>query len=301
MKSSVVQILVCLVFVSLLASVGCRNRLPETDPLRAGARQFANPRMQPNSVILKIAVVEIKGDEIEEFSQMWSSLDAQAVSLDQRKQLDRNGLQAAIAGLQLPSQLTSLLEPDTSELGKAEDSLDAQAARQLAYRFRFIEHQRHQMLPNENHWVGCSVQHPELFWTVSNQDQTRSGVCQQANCGFLLNVEPQGDGGVQLHLEPEIRYGERRNRYRVQEDSFVIREESESARLKELMLSVTLRPGETLLVAPTDQAEGLGGDFFVVPAEISRRRFLMVRLLHTQKDDLFVPRSTRRPLATSTL
>jgi hypothetical protein len=58
-----------------------------------------------------------------------------------------------------------------------------------------------------------------------------------------------------------------------------------------------MRDGQTLIVGPTDPPGGLGQHYFVEP-ERGMLRILLIRLVHSQPDDLFAPRKTTPSLVT---
>ncbi len=291
------------VAMMLLASLaGCHNWMPQAAAPRPSARaaRFSPPRLKQNSVVLEIAVVEITAAERADFRLVWPRLDLQAIPLSERILLDRNGLRLGVAGSQLPATLLKLLEPVAGDLG-AQYSLAPSTAQLLAQRLRFVEKQWQQIQPLEQHWVGCSAVHSELLWhVVSAEGSERSGTCQQAQFGLVLSVQPSGDGLVRVGLLPEIRFGQLRNRYGVDEDSFLVRAEQERLPLTELETSVALRPGESLLLGATTAGDQLGQQFFAPDSNVDGQRFFLVRVVQTQLDDLFEAGSGSRPLATST-
>ena len=69
---------------------------------------------------------------------------------------------------------------------------------------------------------------------------------------------------------------------------------------KELRLSATLSPGETLAITSGQIPKGLGKVFFLDDSDAGRRQLmLLIRLSQTQWDNLFDREPLHEPLATS--
>ena len=261
---------------------GCKHwsRTVET------VNRFPVPRMKPDSVVVEIAVVEIAEEQIPILGSIWPSVDEQAIPIKIRRVLDRNGFRAGILSGQLPTSLLDLLEGQHVD-DPASQLLDAELRQRLSHRRTFIEHQRMQLTEGEEHWVACAGPVDQLVWTLALKDQIRSGTCHNARCGFNISIEPLGDSTARLMVTPEVRFGHLRPRYGVVGDLFMYQEEMEKVRLAELALDQTLRPGQTLVVAPAQRMSGLAADFFSksYSGDFSRR-FLLIRILQTQRDDL---------------
>ncbi len=292
-----------ILLVFLIGFIGCRHWLPPystPSPESTSSQPLPAARLKQNSVVLRIAVVEIQNAEVELFEKVWPLVDQQAVDLGQRRLLDQNGFRIAVVGPKLPAPLVELLKPAAVDLPESNSATDAEKTRMLAHRMRFVESQREQIQTNQEHWVGCSVHLPELVWSVVVDSTRREGICAEARCGFNISVEPRGDGSVGIWLKPEVQFGRRRHRFDVNDDSFMFGAGPERLSIVELDMEIRLRPGESLILAPSRRYHGLGQDFFVPDPSDGKQRFLLVRLVHTQHDDLFLSRPAQQPLATST-
>ena len=259
-----------------------------------------SPRLKQQCVVLELAIVEIESDLGEKFEYVWTHVDQQAIPLRKRKQLDQNGFRVGVLGSQLPAELVELLEPSPDETLDA-SSVDQATKNSLWHSMRFAKHQRIQIQTNEEHWLECSRVIPDLAWSVTNGQRRRTGLCQQAQCGFTVTTQPLGNGTVQIFVRPEIRHGQLRQRIGFDEDSFLFHRQQERLRISELDVEYFLRAGETLLVASTPTLYELGIPFFssVDDDSVENLRFLLIRLVQTQRDDLFESRPTTRPLSTS--
>jgi hypothetical protein len=104
---------------------------------------------------------------------------------------------------------------------------------------------------------------------------------KQARCGVLVRPRVEEGGRVAIYCEPQIQHGERRDRYRPNEDGtgFVKTEEMPLEAFPKLGFDATLGPGDCLVIGwNAEQVETLGQALF--SAEINnrpRQRVLVVR------------------------
>jgi len=259
--------------VAILSSCGCQNWRKETP---SPVVLFNATRIQPDAVVIEVAVAEIPSSEENLWQEVVSQIDMQSLPISVRKQLDQNGLVAGTLPAQLPPMLFRILE-----LTSLENKTIAMTKGSL------ISHQKIQNRDGETHWIQTGVDQPQLHWTVSENDFQSSGACRDASPGYSITTYPQGDGRVRLLMTPEIRYEELRPRFGVSDIDFSLAERRKLQRFEQLQFDAPVRHGHTLVVwSPDDWS--LGGQLFQgLPL---RRRFLLVRVVQTQMDDLFAPR-----------
>ena len=243
------------------------------------------PRVAANSVGLDVAVVEIPADDWERFEQAWQDLDQLSPPLATRQRLLENALRLAVGNTQLPSSLSEILDPPPLEI----PDLSEEAAQNLANRLRYVEKRHLQISPKKTFWVGCSPPFNSLDWQFVAMGERRSGQCEQAQIGWVMEIEPRGDGSLLLSGHGEIRHGEKRKRYVLDEDSFHFDERQNHLRIQELAFEQPLRLGEHLLLAPILDEDG--NHLFLSRRRGKRRfyRFVIIRVAQTQHDDLFRP------------
>jgi hypothetical protein len=337
-----------LIFALALAVIGpgCRPfgtaNTPAGDPARPSPLLGSN-RAKTGTVTLEIAVVSIPRDLMDRFESVWAHADVQFVDYRTRRMLDRNGIRCGTLGTRLPGELTGLLvwTPPMIDGEIAEDARSLQAF-DAGSRVRA---QLQQLQPGTQHWVACSAMHPSLNWFTLNEDQRRTGICFHAHCGMTVGLVSADDGGVQLRLHPEILHGQRRMRYGIDEDDFLLEPRQDRLPLRDLNFGCRLLPGQTLMIACTpdllyppppspeeeeleslpeiddaalwsgedagELAEALplpfeagplvaGSAFFGNrPDGTGEGRFLLIRPVFVEADDLFQSGTTHRRLSTS--
>jgi hypothetical protein len=240
--------------------------------------------MRPDCIALEIAIANIEPSQIDRLSDLWDALDEQGVAVDRRRALDAYGIRCGIAAVQMPAVFRELANDDSPE--RRSQSLVA-----------------HRMIQNgfgEVHPIDVTGIIPSLHWTVVQPNsRQRSGTCGNATCLFELRSYPKGNGTAEIELVPKIRHGAPRPRLLNQHDSFTLQPLPDEVALDELAFGCRLKPGETLIVGPTKPTTGVGKLFLVDGDEQSGLvRLVLIRLAHTQMDDLFSPRKIQSPLAT---
>lgn len=288
MKSPVL----CL-FASLTIAAGCANWNASNE---SSSQPFvlAKSRMSPRSVGIEIAVAQLDATQAEQLQQLLRTIDQQELSLETRKQLDRNGLTCGIMSTRPPAVFHDLLEPYTPD----PDSVDI-AARPLALAgkldpiSRLLIHQRISNQDGEVYPVGTSDPYADLTWTVNHADQSLSGQASSARCFFDVTTFPNSDGSAILKLVPVIRHGKEVTRIEVAEGSFVMDRGQRRSNLDDIGFEIQLQTGQTLIIAANNPfADGgaerdLLGPILLGSERSDETRLLLVRLVQTQMDDLF--------------
>jgi hypothetical protein len=310
MRAVPVLILVAGLASSMLLA-GCWHLSPAELESPAESRSPVNllsaQRMTNGSVALEIAVVTIPESLAGEFESLWSASDVQFLDLEQRRLLDANGFRCAVLGTRLPAGLMEILAwtpPVTGEV-VLEDGRSLQSfEQQPVLATRRLE----QLQPGTDHWVPCSPPHPELIWALETGDGQKQGTCDDATCGMTVGLISADDGAVHLWVRAEIMHGERRMRYGIDENDFLLESRQARLTLPELDFNCRLLPGQTLMIAgtpipPDESAEEspapLGVSFFgSQDAGSVPGRFLLIRPVQIQSDDLFQSGNTVRRLAT---
>ena len=268
------------IFVALFGC-GCRNWQPAEEKLP----QLPAARMRPDSIALEIAIANIELSKIDQLAQLWDALDEQGIAIDRRRILDANGIRCGIAAAQMPAVFCELVEASPTN-GNPPPLM------------------AHQLIQNgfgEVHPIEVSATVPQLHWSVIQADQsTRSGSCENATCYFELRTYPMGNGTAEIELCPKILHGAPRPKLSNENNAFTLRPLLDEIALAEVAFGCRLKPGETLILGPTNPSSGLGRIFLDgAPDGSGVARLILVRLARTQMDDLFSPKKLHSPLATS--
>lgn len=271
----------------LWKSEGWLDQRPEAD---AGERlQLPASRMAKESVTLEIAVGQLDLEQQEDLGQLWQEVDQQALPIEVRQRLDQNGFLAGLIASQPPAILNRLLqekEVDTSGMEKWQIEFIERGNQTTVP--RLILHQRVQNGLGENHCVPVSDTTSQASWVLKDGTRQTAAEGEQARGYIQLRTYPTGDTGVRLVVTPEIRFGQPKARFGVAEGSFTYSARQSTQILEELKFETQLKPGQTLVLGANRQLSDLGG-FLFGPSEAGGfgQRLILVRLVHSQRDDLF--------------
>lgn len=283
-----------LLVIPLGVLLGCA---PWDQTKKTGSISFPKARMAVDAVGLEIAVAQLDLGQSESFESFWSLLDQQELSLDLRKRLDQNGIRAAIMASHPPPMFQQLVDPKTlapEEMNALEVQLNEHGL--LRPTPRMVTHDRISNREGESHIVATSEYHPQASWTVLAGSSQTPGVAEHARGVMAISTYPQGDGSVRLIIRPEIHHGLSRQRIGVGGGTFLIESGQSVLPINDLKIEVNLRSGESLVLAPTRDISDLGRIFFGRPELDSQpeskkspltHRFLVIRVIQTQMDDLF--------------
>lgn len=237
---------------------------------------------------MEVAITQVDHDQDELLEKMWHQLDQQSIPLETRQILDANGLRAGVLSPQATIEFVELLadkEIDTSGMKTWQKQFYAQQGNTTQ---RKILHQRIQNDIGELHMVPLSDTAATASWAVTTKRSRFAGQGENVRAFAEISTYPKGDGRVELEILPQLRFGEVRPTIDVAEGTFYIKPQQSIKSIEDLRLSIHVRPGETVVVGPTSQLVDLGDLMFGNGDRIDFwHRLLLVRVVHTQHDDLF--------------
>lgn len=242
------------------------------------------PRMSPDTVVLEMALLDIAHSDA-----LWREVDEQHLPVDLRRRLAAQGLRAGVLGTQMPGWIKQRLAQQQKMLRIDEDSGAA-----LVGEDQKVCHL--QCRCGSPRAIDLGKQHPEL--AIGEVGDEPSCTLRDAQCKLSLLTQPQGDGRVRVEVTPEIHHGPARQRWVGEGGSFRVDLSHDCRRFDDLTLAAVLAPGQTLILAGIPETAGLGQWYFAGEDGMPGQRLLLLRLAHTQFDDLFAPAATLTPIAT---
>ena len=193
-------------------------------------------------------------------SAPWSVADEQAVPADVRAALEANGLRVGLIRGSLPVEITKLLDPDPP-----------------AKKPEVVEVEQ----PDGEPYLLDLAASSESATLLVSRDGRASGKDYKDAKGLIrVTAVREGDGGaVRVKLVPEIRHGPMQNGFgpppggsQFQPKEFVVNRGQAEETFRDLAATVTLAPGQILVVGGRgDSARGLGGFLFTRPEPNSDR------------------------------
>jgi len=255
------------------------------------------PKMSSDSVRLEIGFLQLAPQDEAVAAQLWSELDEQHLPLALRNRLSANGIRCGLCGTQLPQPLTDLIEQaccpiSVNDEGESEQRVDQQS--RLSQRHLHCRAGRRAE-------IASSQTIPNMALLTRGADGVRGKTLTDAQCLLAVKTHPQGDGQVKVELTPEVHHGQPKQSWEGQNGVFRQVTSRDREVLADLQLAGTLSPGQTLVLSSTEPSLGLGQHFFTESDESGQpaRKLLLIRLTHTQHDDLFAPERILAPIATS--
>ncbi len=261
------------IFVCVSILLGCHAwRINEqTHP------QLPRPRMSRDGVGLEIASFMLPVEASQLVERLERELDEQLMSAELRRRLVANGLRIGRYGSQLPAEVRELLAAE------AEARRNPTSPLRNDYRpERFVQvrtgHRKE--IPVAPRRAEMTAHHVDGNGVVHDKS------LRDARCLFAFRCFPRGASGTDIELTPEIEHGPVRQKYIARDGDFQLEAGREYDSFDELTMTVSLRPGETLLLTCSPQKNNLGRSFFV-DTETKQQRVLLIRLAQTQLTDLF--------------
>jgi hypothetical protein len=247
--------------------------------------------MSSDAVVLEVAFALLpSADAVEQ--ELWAEVDEQHLPIDVRRRLAANGFRSGLVGSPLPVALRRLLDDQQNSsavrLSNGEPVLD-----------ELKMQQRKQLGAGRRGDVVTSQTLEQISVLRMQEGRLVGQTYEQAQCRFAVRSFPQGDGRVRVELTPEIHHGKIRQRWVGDERALRLDAGQHHEEFEDLRLETVLSPGQTLIVAGTDDVKGLGRSFFAQGEGANfQRRLLLIRLAQTQLDDRFQADNSPGPLVT---
>ena len=244
------------------------------EPFRQSQNTYHPPvlaasRLAPDAVGLEIGIARIDTDQKEAIKRFWRDLDQQELSLETRQKLDKHGLKAAVMSQQPPSDFGDLVNPREVVLEELDGFQKQLYLRgHLKATERMLTHSQISTRQGQPHPIQTSVLHPSLSWTVETPAPLNSQANHAKASGnnvrgvLAIRTYPQGDGSVNVVVEPQVHHGRVTQRYGATANGFQFDQQQTVSVLEPLEFDVSLRAGETLVIGPTAEVAQLGHLFF---------------------------------------
>ena len=223
----------------------------------------------------------------------WSEVDEQILPVDARRRLTAAGIRCGTVGQQLPAELQQLLDRARSDANVVDPdgkTIDVTGPR----------HRRLQCRAGQRQQIPLADVQQEINLLWRDQGRVRGATYLDAQPLFVLRVEPQPSGEAEVALVPQILHGAPKNRYVGRDGMFLMETGKEEKLFDDLAIEATLSLGECLVIGCTAGQEGLGERFFCSELHDPRPKLLILRLAHTQRDDVQGSAEKPQPLVTPT-
>lgn len=240
---------------------------------------------------MEIVLVELPAEEVGQLLRALTPyLDHQAIDLDFRQLWDQNGLSAGILESNWPGVLRDALAPRTRiPPGMERFELTEDDLQKLAKEPPALLHKRMQFRNGESKELPLSDFYDEREWSTLI-DGDRESLNGRAVRGWIQIRSQLAQGNsVEIQLTPKVTHGPMRQQVGVVESTLAYQTRQSERLYTQLPMKFHLSPGETVMVYGSGSSDDLGDLCLGSPhlAEGERRRFLLMRIVQTQHDDLF--------------
>ena len=255
-----ITLAISLAFAAALSSTGCRNIKLNEKPV-AGI-VLPKSKMESDSIAMRVAVVELDDLQKMEFGSFINTTD-QKLPLELRRLLDDNGIRVSVISSINTPGLQKMLAPGIPK----REWLDGQEqkladAGKIDLVRRLVSHRHVEKKRGESFTVEVSPVRQKLSWQIHIGEQKLADSANLAQCQMRITSWPQGDGLVRLQFMPEVHYGQKLSRIGVDDSNFSVHQRRDFKELRSLSFEMSVLPGETVVVAPTEQLERVGEMFF---------------------------------------
>jgi ribosomal protein L21E len=273
----------------LISLVGCRSIVTPQWSLEDEVTKttLSPPQLARDAVILEVAFIRVAANINSSDSTFWPGIDETHLSADDRKQLSQNGIRCGLIAGALPDSLNELINGDANTVDL--EALTGSLNLNLENR-----NQRLQFRAGQAGQIVMSKSVKENITVITSDSQYAAAErFNQAQCQFQIKTYPQGDGRVRIELIPQIHHGDPRAEFTGQEGAWLLKTQRAVKQYDAVPIKAMISPGESLLLSADSHNKGLGRQFFVINDDDGKtNHLLLIRLVHTQYDDLFAPNET---------
>ena len=245
---------------------------------------LSSPQLARDAVILEIAFIRVPAKINSSDSTFWPAIDETHLSVNDRKRLSQNGIRCGLIAGALPDSLNELINGDANTVDL--EALTGGLNLNLENR-----NQRLQFRAGQAGQIVMSKSVKENITVITSDAQYAAAErFSQAQCQFQIKTYPQGDGRVRIELIPQIHHGDPRAEFTGQEGAWLLKTQRAVKQYDTVPIEALISPGESLLLSADSHNKGLGRQFFVINDDDEKtNHLLLMRLVHTQYDDLFAP------------
>jgi ribosomal protein L21E len=280
---------ILVILAVLIGSTGCRSIVTPQWSLEDEVTKTAlsAPQLAPDAVILEVAFIRVAANANSNDSTFWPDIDEAHLSADDRKRLSQNGIRCGLIAGSLPDSLNELLNGDANTVDL--EALTGSLKLNLENR-----NQRLQFRAGQAGQIVMSKSVKENITVITFDSQYAAAErFSQAQCQFQIKTYPQGDGRVRIELIPQIHHGDPRAEFTGQDGAWLLKTQRAVKQYDAVSIEAMISPGESLLLSADSHNKGLGRQFFVINDDDEKtNHLLLMRLVHTQYDDLFAPHET---------
>lgn len=272
--------------LALFVAGGCRLFPDHT--LAKGHSPLKPAQPSPDSLGMEIIWARFPAKDPVLGDECWHEIDETQFEPAVRRELINNGIRAGVIGGSVPEAIDRVLHQGAS---RSEETKSAAAHQNAGLATEPIVHGHVlRVRRNQRTEIQASEVYPTLPLLVSGGAELDGHTYQQAKAVYSLRVDPRADRTALVELTPELQFGEPRLRFTTGDDG-ILKQASLCERkiFDQLKLSVTLAPGEMLILMSLPDAGSRLGHYFhtVNSADGPQQKLILIRLAEVPQSDTF--------------
>jgi len=214
--------------------------------------------MSADSMPIELIFLRLTPEQIPELESVWPRVDEQAIPIDIRRRLDRNGIRVAIVSEAIPLPLQRMIEAVDQRL---QDDPMERAGLSAD-------------MPSHSRLLQCkSGQRKEVAVRPSRSGSlvmlyqdglvAKGKTYDDAALQLDLRVVPKVDGSAIVSIQPEVQYGPFKQKI-VGQQEFALRRElkRDVDTWQDLQIKHQMHPGQIMMVSATNPKRSIGEHFF---------------------------------------
>jgi hypothetical protein len=274
--------------MTLLPTFSCKA-LMEYKPPKSGSggeNDLLKTMVGPDTVTFDILIVHVPHQQRELLEELWQEVDEQVGDPEVKNRLLGNGFRAGIIGASIPEPLSRLMEIKGRGLRESvEEEVDLEkghASPLTLSKIQTLDPGKITVIPTFDKPVDRIPVLTHVGGSFSAE------LYRNATTSFSVAAEPLADGSVSFELTPFLTFGDAEPVTKYQYGQLVRTTEQPTKTFDELRGQFPLRPGQFLVIGPSDRhVAGLGHYFFTQGLGDFDSKIIVIRLLFTQHDKLF--------------
>ena len=238
-----------------------------------------------DGVIFEIYSARFPYGREEENARLWDEIDEQAIDRDVRRRLQKNGFRAGVVSGHISRQIEELLG-----LKETVEQIGRPTLIEADGRPKVVQHVIHITARRGGGQIDASAVYDSLDVLTAQDGEVGGRTYLKAQCKLILSAVPQGDGSVRVQILPEVHHGQAKPGFTSFGQGILRMTTSRpSQSFEELQIIASLAPGDMLVLGClTDRQGSLGHAFFTGrPAGPLEQKLIIVRVVHSMRDDLF--------------
>ena len=252
----------------------------------SGENDLLKSNVGPDTVTCDILIVHIPHQQRELLEELWQQVDEQVLDPEVKSRLLGNGFRAGIIGASIPEPLSRLMEIKGRGLRESlEEEVNLEKENGSPLTLSKIQ----TLQPRQISVIPTLDQPVDKIPVLTNAGGSFTAeVYQNASTSLSLAADPLPDGSVSFELTPFLTFGDAAPVTKYQYGQLVRTTEQPTKTFDELRCEFPLRPGQFLVIGPSNRdVAGLGHYFFTQGIGDFDSKIVVIRLLFTQHDKLF--------------